>query len=258
MTDAQPSVRSASLTVDRKSLPERVAARLHELIRNGTYPSGSKLPHQRDLAADFDVSTAVIRESLALLTAGGVIRTRSGQGTFVADASEAMLRYPIWVGGPAGPDEIAEATEARDVLEHAIARLAAARRLPEDVVRLRACVERMAASKEDGDLFAAADTEFHLVLGEVARNRPLSGALSSLRGLIERDIVDRAHAQIAAKTIERTVVEHRAVVDAVEAGDANLAEERMEKILRHALEASGVQPGEAHQQSDATHREEQR
>ena len=135
--------------VVRRSLPEQVATLLHEQIANGTYPGGSKLPHQRDLAASFGVSIAVAREALALLAAGGLVRARSGQGTFVTDQPEAALRFPAWVAAPMGAEELTEAIEARDVIEHATAIRAAHRRSEADVERLRELVGQMADAGDD-------------------------------------------------------------------------------------------------------------
>ena len=62
----------------RKSLPEQIAARIHDQISDGTYPAGSQLPLQKEIAQHFGVSVSVVRESLALLAAGGL--AGAGQG----------------------------------------------------------------------------------------------------------------------------------------------------------------------------------
>jgi GntR family transcriptional regulator, transcriptional repressor for pyruvate dehydrogenase complex len=221
----------------RQSLPEQVAARLHRLIIDGTYGAGQQLPHQRDLAKQLGVSTAVVRESLALLASGSVIWSRAGQGTFVSDGHRAMLRYPTWTGEPTSEEEIAEATEARNVLEAAITRLAALRRTDDGITRLSACLDAMEAHGGDGEAFASADLAFHLQLAEIARNRPLHSALASLRGLIHADIVARASRQIADGSIGQAITDHRAVLAAVAEGDPDGAERIMAAIIERALRA---------------------
>lgn len=236
--------------IARQSLPEQVASRLHALIVDGTYPAGSQLPHQRQLAVHFGVSTAVVRESLALLASGGIVWSRAGQGTFVAQLHEGLLRYPVWTGTPTGEAEIAEATEARNVLEGAITGLAARRRTDHDVERLRACVAELAAHGGNGERFASADLAFHMALAEAARNRPLLSALASLRQLIRADIVIRATRRIAAGTIDAAIADHHALVDAIEAGDPEAAERLMATIMHRALrDHPGADPG-THRPSD--------
>ena len=146
------------------------------------------MPHQRDLAASFGVSIAVAREALALLTAGGLVRARSGQGTFVTDQPEAALRFPAWVAAPMGAEELTEAIEARDVIEHATAIRAAHRRSKADVVRLRELVGQMADAGDDAAAFIEADLALHLAIAAAARNRPLAGALAALHRAL-RDTV---------------------------------------------------------------------
>ncbi len=224
-------------SLDRRSLPEQVASRLHGLIVDGSYLPGSQLPHQRHIADLFGVSTAVVRESLALLASSGVIWTRAGQGTFVANSHRAILRYPTWTGQPTTDAELAEATEARDALERALTRLAAIRRTDADVERLRECVTAMEAHAVDGERFASADLAFHLALAETARNRPLLSALASLRQLIHADIVARATQQIADGQIDRALADHSAVVDAIRDGDVPAAEDLIAGIMERALRA---------------------
>lgn len=228
---------SPAAPLARQSLPEQVANRLHGLIVDGTYPPGSQLPHQRQIAEQFGVSTAVVRESLALLASGGVVWSRAGQGTFVADTHGAMLRFPTWTGAPTSEEEIAEATEARNVIERAVTNLAARRRTDADVDRLLACVAAMEAAADDGERFASADLDFHLALAEAARNRPLVSTLASLRRLIHADIVARHTRQIADGGIDRAIADHRAVVEAIRRRDAAAADELMAGIMERALRA---------------------
>jgi GntR family transcriptional repressor for pyruvate dehydrogenase complex len=224
--------------VKRQSLPERVARELHALIAGGTYAAGAQLPHQRVLAQQFGVSTAVVRESLALLTAAGLIWSRAGQGTFVTDQPDAALRYPAWVRPPAGPAELEEAIDAREVLERAIARLAAERHADGDVERLRECVGAMAAHAENAQAFAQADLDFHLALAEAAHNRLLAGALAGFQRLLHAELVLRAERAIAAGTVSSGVAHHSALVDAIEVRDAAGAEAEIDGMLERARAAA--------------------
>ena len=53
------------------------------MIETGELREGAKLPSQRDLAVDFGVSRASIREALAQLEVSGKLKTEAGRGTFV-------------------------------------------------------------------------------------------------------------------------------------------------------------------------------
>lgn len=226
---------TASDSVERQSLPDQVARRLHALIVDGTFPSGSQLPHQRELARRFDVSVTVIRESLALLAAGDLIRSRSGQGTFVTDHPPAVLHFPTWVSTSVTEAAATETIEAREVLERAVAHFAALRRTDEDMGRLQECLSTMRANSSDGTAYASADLAFHLALATAARNRPLASALTGLRRIIRAGIVERATREIHEGTIGDSVAAHSALLEAVGAGDAAKAEEAMNRIMTRAL-----------------------
>src|SRR3954470_18775747 len=146
----------------RRSLPEQVALRIHEQITDGTYPAGAQLPWQKEIAHHFGVSVSVVRESLALLAAGGLVWSRAGTGTFVSADAHAALRFPMWVREPSSPQELAECLEARDLLARTAVALAARRRTAEDVVRLRATLADIEAAASDPEAYARADLDLHM------------------------------------------------------------------------------------------------
>jgi GntR family transcriptional repressor for pyruvate dehydrogenase complex len=202
--------------VDRRSLPEQVAARLHERIASGEYPGGSRLPQQRELAAAFGVSMAAMREAIALLASAGLVASRHGDGTFVADQPAATLRFPVWVREPNGHDGFLEAIEARDVIERAMARLAAARRNDADLGRLKEALDGMRRNATDADAFGAFDFAFHLALSDAAGNRLLAGTLAALHGLVRDMIALYTEAAVAEGRIEALIAAHAELAVAVE------------------------------------------
>jgi len=69
----------------REAVAERVARVLREAIDSGQYPSGVLLPSEKLIAANFEVSAPTVRESLAILSAEGRVRTVNGKGTLVLE-----------------------------------------------------------------------------------------------------------------------------------------------------------------------------
>lgn len=222
----------------RRSLPQQVAELVHGRIIDGTYPPGSKLPHQRVLAEHLDVSPTVIRESLALLVSSGLIRTRSGQGTFVVDVPDTALRFPVWVRDPRSSEELDDAIEAREILEQNVVALAVERRTAADIKALRAIVELMSEHAGDPERFAETDLAFHLTLARAARNRVFAGTLAGIRRLIGQELVLRATRAIDEGTMDRAIEAHRALVDAIESRDADTALAEIRGCLDRAHEAA--------------------
>jgi GntR family transcriptional regulator, transcriptional repressor for pyruvate dehydrogenase complex len=233
----------------RRSLPEQIAARIHEQISDGTYPAGSQLPLQKELAHHFGVSVSVVRESLALLAAGGLVWSRAGTGTFVSADSYAALRFPMWVREPSSPDELAECLEARDLLARSAVALAARRRDDGDIARLRATLARIEAAATDAEAYAQADLELHVAIAHAARNRPLAGALAALRRSIPGVIALRAHEAIAGGSIDKVIDDYRQLVGAIELGDERRALRALDRMFarsRALARELGLYPEDDH------------
>jgi GntR family transcriptional regulator len=69
---------------DRRPLPAIVREGLEDLIRQGRFPAGSRLPPEEELAELLSVSRPTLREALGSMEADGVVVRRRGVGTFVA------------------------------------------------------------------------------------------------------------------------------------------------------------------------------
>ena len=214
----------------RQSLPEQVASRLHELINDGTFAPGSQLPLQRDLAQRFGVSITVVRESLALLAASGLIWSRSGAGTFVTGEPAETLRYPMWVRQPSTLGELTEAFEARDAIEDVTVGLAALRRDDDDISRMREILDAMGAAADSAEEYADADLALHLAIAVAARNRPLAGALAALRRAVREVMVLRAQQAIADGSLPGVIELHRQLIGAIELADERRARRVREEI----------------------------
>jgi GntR family transcriptional repressor for pyruvate dehydrogenase complex len=219
--------------------------RIHEQIVAGTYPPGTKLPHQRDLATSFGVSAAVTREALARLKAAGLVRTKSGQGTFVTDQPLEAMRFPTWVRHPVGPRELAEAIEARDVLEHATAMRAAQRRTTNDVKTLQSIMGRMAhaGNRADAEAFIASDIDLHLTVAAAAGNQVLTGALSALQRSLRETVAVGVQDAIDNDWMPELIQSHARLVDAIAGRDPIAAGVMMDVMfmrLRSIAGESGI------------------
>ena len=206
-----------------RTLPGRIAARLHELIVDGTYPSGSRLPSPAELATEFGVTTAVIGEVVALLVSAGLVSTRAGDAVVVGRQETRASGLLAWVHEPVGRDGLVEAIEAREVIERAIVRLAALRRTEADLERLRASLAGMRECREDPEAFSEFDFALHVALSDAARNQLLAGTLSTLHELVREMIALFASTAVTEQRMDALIDSHARLVDAVERQDADEA-----------------------------------
>lgn len=203
---------------------------LRRRVLSGVIAIGGKLPSEAALTRAHGVSRTVVREAIAGLRAEGLVASRQGAGVFViADGS-----------GPDGafqdvdPDKISsiiEMLELRAAVEVEAAALAARRRsaTQEDAI-FNAC-DAMEALVRGGAPSAPGDYAFHLAVVEAANNPRFAQFLDLIGlGVIPRAGLQEARPS-AAPYLAQIMAEHRAIADAIAAGDENTAKAAMRTHL---------------------------
>ena len=212
---------------------EQVYDQLRELIMRGDLARGQRLPGEAALATEFGVSRGTVREALRLLAAQSLIRTAKGAGggSFVtlptADHISELLQANIRLLNESREVSAEEMLEARELLESFAARMAARRRSQEHLEQLAACII------EDPDEFGTeqqhvCNTAFHAGLLDAAGNTLLSISAQPVFGILQTNM---RRSEIRPQTLERVNDDHRAILDAVRARDADEAERRMREHL---------------------------
>ncbi len=223
--------------IEPKKLYLQIAEQIMERIGDGRLPLGSKLPSERDVAAQMGVSRPSIREALIALELLGVVEIRIGQGTFV-------------VGKPASLKTLGSSKmvlpfdllEARSAIESNVAVLVA-RKWQEGTIDERAFKEtykiteqmkRILADDDRVEEFYGLGLGFHKALAEASNNEVLSEVVGSLVeatnhplwALINKKILEDRSAR------EDQIREHEVVLDAIQRGDGEAAS----RAMRHHIE----------------------
>ena len=200
---------------------EEVAKQLKESILLGNYNTGDKLPAERDLAEEFQVSRVAIREALRKLENSGLIITRQGAtgGTYVTDLNFEYLVSAFLDLYLADKISISELYQVRLIIEPEVARLAAARITPEYAQRLKHSieVEELPTSSLSEDM--ERKQKLHIILAELSGNRMLEALARSLMGLTRRSV----EAAEADPRFMHPSGMHRPIVDAILKGNAKAA-----------------------------------
>ena len=216
----------------RSLLSERVAQQIERFIVDQQLKPGDRLPSGRDLTSRYGVSRTAVRDAVAILEQRGLVETRPGSGIFVCDGgSEAvadvlgqMLRH--------NAISLPELMEARGLLEIHNTAMAARSAAPADFEALAEAIREM--ERAPGPLgFVEADVAFHEVLAQAGGNRVLAAFLRSLRPLLLRGMLIGTNLKGAR---EAAVREHTAILDAVQAGDVDVARRHMESHLRRSYD----------------------
>ncbi len=205
-------------------LGSALAERLLVAIREGGLAPGDKLPTEKQLAESHKVSRAVVREAIARLKSEGYVETRQGAGAFVlARPGQTSFRMTAPSQSAEGGD-LRHAFELRGAIEVAAAELAARRRQPADLAAIAAAFAAMQQALAEGREAAGADDAFHAAVAAATGNPLiqrftdfLAHQFSETRQLTWSEASRQQGKAAAAQT------EHRALLRAIEAGDANAA-----------------------------------
>ncbi|NUW43677.1 FadR/GntR family transcriptional regulator [Nonomuraea rhodomycinica] len=214
--------------VVRPTLSDALTERMLELIRAGGLRPGDRLPSTRELSQRFAVTTPTLREALRRLEATGAVEMRHGSGIYVgADIERVVLPNPNM--REMDGEQLLELLGARVVIEPPLAAMAARRAAGAELAALERVLDEAARHLrgEDAELHETNMT-FHRATARLAGNSVLHEIVDSL--LTVHGPEQRAILQIFDDR-RRDYEEHRAILEAIVAGDAAAAEERMRAHL---------------------------
>jgi DNA-binding GntR family transcriptional regulator len=191
-----------------QSVVDHVYAALRERILAGELARGTRL-RQASLADELGVSRTPLREALRRLSTEGLVEFSPNRGATVSELDFGDMRH-AWA--------------ARVALEPGAARLAAERRDPDAIARMRRAVALQRGARRDRNANYAANREFHLALAAASGNPHLTRFAEML--WVPRIGVPIYEAQAGERAEGPTawVEEHERITDAVADGDASLAE----------------------------------
>lgn len=212
---------------EKSTLTRQVASLLTEEIVSQRLPRNELLPKEQSLAEQLGVSRMVIRESLGMLAAFGLVDVRHGVGVYVNPPEAWQVAEPLSLLLRAEPESLMHWLEMRTLFEVGLAKLAATRAKDKDLDAMSAALERMRTADEH-DQVVQADLDFHLALSAATGN-PL---VEVLMGPIMKPIRDHLLAAVSIPgRREQSIAEHEAVVKAIADRDPERAAEMMERHL---------------------------
>ncbi|WP_234713065.1 MULTISPECIES: GntR family transcriptional regulator [Mycobacteriaceae] len=204
-----------------QTLTSAVVEHISEAVIRGEYPPGTPLPEQT-LAAEFDISRGTAREALRALRDRGLVEIHPHRGAVVQSI---------------GQQRVSEVFSLRALLECYALRKALSGDLVDGaaLTRIRAAFDDLVDSHRHGDVFEVveADIQLHFVISSTCNEELLLDHLKSIQSETRRAI-------ILTKVLESdTSAEpdtHRPIIEAIEAGDLELAVSRLDEHICQSRE----------------------
>jgi GntR family transcriptional regulator, transcriptional repressor for pyruvate dehydrogenase complex len=205
---------------------DEVVQQIELLILEGVLRDGDRLPGERELSRRFDVSRPILREALKELEARGLVESRHGGGTFVADVVGQIFSKPLIELIGRHHKATQDYLEYRRELEGLTAELAATRATDFDRDILTRVIKRMRAAHESGNFAEEleADIELHNAIGESAHNIILLHTLRACYRLLTQGIFFHRNSVFDAPGArDQLLAQHEAIYAAIMVGDPQTA-----------------------------------
>ena len=213
---------------------EEAAEQIAEKVRAGELRAGDKLPAERTLAAQMEISRPTLREAVKVLVDAGLLEVRRGPGGGMFVTSDVVPVELVRQRSTMRLGEVSSVLEARRLIEPRVAQLAAVRATDNDFAALERSIEAMREicargyTAEDEDRFLQLDVQFHLALARAAGNPTVE---TLMRTLIRQLEIARDMAMHLPLVPEWTIGIHERTLAAVRSGELGDVEEVMDEHL---------------------------
>jgi DNA-binding FadR family transcriptional regulator len=226
-----------------------VAHHLGSAIVSGKLPPGSRLTGEVANSEALNVSRSAYREAVQVLTAKGLVESRPKVGTRVLPRSRWNLLDPTVLAwaftGEPDVGFVRDLFELREVVEPAVARLAAERRSEAELEEMKQALAEMRQHTLATEEGRTADREFHEAMLRATHNDVMMALTASIGAAVNWTTVFK---QRLRKLPRDPVPDHERVLDAIAAGDGEAAAAAMRALVALAHEdttAAMGDPGKA-------------
>lgn len=219
---------------------EQIAEQIEKRILSGELRSGDRLPTERDLAEQFQVSRTAVREAMKILAQKGLVDMRPGRGTMVIDGAHQAMQHSINLAMKLKLGEVGGSNnlvEVREILETEIAALAAARATEKEIAIMRGAVKVMDESLNDADTFITADNTFHEALAQGTQNTLILILVNSIVNLLSEQ---RKQIFEVEGGPQRGQLHHKKILESIIRRDPQAAREAMRAHLRQVRQDVGA------------------
>lgn len=225
-------VKTMIVPVKKNRVYENVAAQIQQQIEDQVWTEGMKLQGELELAKRFQVSRGSVREAIKSLQLAGILEAHSGQGTFVAANALQKIkesRLTEMIGSAAHFDEV---IECRYIIEVHAAQIAAQNCTEQDIEILENNYRNMmvACNENREEEMLRYATAFHMYIVNIMHNEIISAFYNSIISQLTEERLDFFHKR-EQETIMEGHLEHKELIEAFRAHDAELAKSIMQRQL---------------------------
>jgi DNA-binding GntR family transcriptional regulator len=202
-----------------RALYQEVAELLRQRIYQRELEPGSWIDELK-IAEEYGISRTPLREALKVLAAEGLVTMKVRRGAYVTEVSE---------------KDLSDVYHLLSLLESDAAGVVAERATDAELKDLQTLHKELEAAVGNRDKFFAVNERFHMRLLEVAGNRWRDQMVADLRKVMK---LNRQNSLLKSGRVRESMLEHRALMEALTHRDAKAAVKRMQEHFRNGLEAA--------------------
>lgn len=210
----------------KSRLYEQVLERLRAHVVEAGLKAGDRLPAERDLAASLGVSRASVKQAIVVLEVQGLVEARHGGGTYLVRDTLDVEPVDRLVERR---ERLPEVLEAREALETKLAELAAERRTEAELEDIRQALGFMREEIANGDNGVEGDRRFHAAVTAAAHSSLLADFMKTIATQITES---RTESLRQPGRPNRSLAQHRAILDAIAEGRPRQAAAAMRRHVR--------------------------
>lgn len=221
--------------VAQTKLSDVIVAQIESMIVAGTWSAGQKLPSERDLAAQFQVSRPSLREAIQKLEVKGLVNRRQGGGTYVSGALDQQVSEPLFELLARHPESQFDLLEFRHALEGVSAFYAAMRGTDSDLEHIAQSFQQIAqVAAAPLEQQAEALMQFYTSIAEASHNVVLLHLVRGMRDLLKENMRRNLAVLSERSDVREQLQVHRqAIVDAIIAREPEAARDACHQHLAY-------------------------
>ena len=219
------------------TISHNVAEHLEQLIWDGDYQPGHKIPSERQLTDRLGVSRTLVREALKELQGRGIIETHHGKGSFVASVITEVAQDSVLTRLFQDHSRtLYDLLEVREQMEGQAAKLAAERGTNKDFFRITKAFNAMEEGYSTSN--AHLDYAFHLAIAEASHNPVLIHLLNSIKSVtlesVKASVDNLSHREEFKQQMDK---HHRQIYNAITSRHPQWAQKAAMAHIRHVRQS---------------------
>jgi len=226
--------------IKTKRLYEEIVEQIKRLLTEGKLKPGDKLLAEREMAEQFQVSRASVREAIRTLEMLGIIDIRPGEGTFIRDTETDDIIRPLAMFLAVERSSLLDMFEMRRIFETATAGLAAQRASEEELDQIEAMLENMRErlNLQDPARGEEFDAAFHYAVAEATHNSLLTKLFKTVSEEFAKanSVARRQLYQSGEENAQKIIDQHAEILAGIRSRSPEVASKAM---LSHLLFAEG-------------------